>query len=507
MVPITDAATLLMQRAQQAPQRPLLAWEPFDGQPRQWSRAAFLHDVQAVAGSLAARGVRPGDRVLLAADNCPELLLTWFACAWLGAVCVVLNPKSSADELGWFARHTQAAGLVVQHGLPSPSGVTGDLKWQAVIGSAGPEGFARLSDGPPAARRTGLDPLEPGSILFTSGTSSRPKAVAWSRGVAAWAARSVARAARLGEDDTVQVCVPLYHVVGLAWSILPALHAGAAIVLQPRFSASRFWPAAMAHRCTFASHVQFSSGVLARQPVPRQHHFRLWGNSTWLPAYVEHFRTPLLGWWGMTELVAPGILGDLGMAQQPGTIGRATPGYALRLAGHDGLPPGASGELEVRGDRGRTLFTEYLGDAAATREAFTGDGWFRTGDRMRVYDDGSIQFLERARDVIKTGGEGVSPAEVERVVRGVPGVADVSLVGRPDAAYGEVGVAFVVAPQADHAVVRAQVLASCRELLAPFKVPREVRFLDALPLAGISKVAKGELRRLAQLPADPSCGG
>jgi crotonobetaine/carnitine-CoA ligase len=505
-----DVAQLLERRAVQDPPRLLLAWEPFEGAGREWTREAFLHDVQATAGGLAARGVRRGDRVLLACENCPELLLTWFACAWLGAVCVVLNPKSSADEMGYSARHTGACGLVVQQGLPLPAGESTQLQWHVVVDgpSGAPDAFEHLLCAATVPRTDGIDPLEPGSMLFTSGTTSRPKAVVWSRGVALWAAESVAAAARLTPDDVVQVFVPLYHVVGLAWSVLPALHGGAAVVLQPRFSASRFWPVAAQRKATFASHVQFSSGVLSRQPVPQQHGFRLWGNSTWLPDYERHFSVPLLGWWGMTELVAPGSVGTIGQPQQPGTIGRAASGYRLRIAGAAAdLQPGDVGELEVLGEPGRTLFSGYFGDEVATREAFTADGWFRTGDRVRVHADGSIQFLERARDVIKTGGEGVSPAEVERVIRGVAGVADVSLVGRPDPAYGEVGVAFVVAAGQDTALLRERILAVCREMLAPFKVPREIRFVDALPLAGIAKVAKGELRRRAALPPDgPSCG-
>ncbi len=501
-----DIVDLLEARAAQAPDRLLLAWEPFDGPAREWSRGQFLADVQRAAGALAARGVLPGDRVLMHGDNSPELLLVWFACAWLGAVCVVLNPKSASDELAYYASHTGAVGIVTQSGLAAaPPLVAGGLRWKIVVGGDAPEPLA----GPPVAR-VRADPADAGCMMFTSGTTSRPKAVVWSRANALWAAQAGRAATTLGADDIALVFVPLYHVVGLAWSVLPALDAGAAVVLQPRFSASRFWPVAIARRATFASHVQFSSAVLARQPVPAGHSFRLWCNSTWLPDYERHFGLPILGWWGMTELVSPGILGRAGQVQQPGTIGTAAPGYGLRMAGSSGtLAPGEVGDIEVQGQRGKTIFSGYYRDPEATASAFTPDGWFRTGDRMRVHGDGSVQFLERARDVIKTGGEGVSPAEVERVVRQVAGVADVSVVGRPDAAFGEVGVAFVVASEAEPPQALAQrILDACKAQLASFKVPREVRFLDSLPLVGINKVAKGELRRLAALtpPAGPSGG-
>lgn len=504
-----DIVDLLEARAREQPERLLLAWEPFEGPAREWTRGAFLDDVRRVAGALAQRGVRPGDRVLLHANNCPEFLLTWFACAWIGAVCVVLNPKSATDELAFFAHHTGAVGIVTQRGLPGtpPSIGVGAhrLRWQIVIDNDDGDdandatGFASLHDAP--VERARLDPLAPGSMMFTSGTSSRPKAVVWSRANALWAAQLCAAGIGLLSSDIVLVPLPLYHVVGLAWSVLPALQAGAAIVLQPRFSASRFWPVALARRCTFAPHVQFTSAALFRQPVPPAHHFRLWCNSVWLPDYERHFRVPILGWWGMTELVAPGILGRADRPVAPGAIGRVAPGYAARMADSRNLSlaPGEAGELEILGERGRTLFAGYFNDEDANAAAFTADDWFRTGDRMKVHADGSIQFLERARDVIKCGGEGVSSAEVERVVRAVPGVADVSVVGRADGAMGEVPVAFVVPSDADASTeaLSREIDAACRAQLAGFKVPREIRFLGSLPLVGINKVARGELRRLA----------
>ncbi|NSX05991.1 AMP-binding protein [Cupriavidus gilardii] len=491
-----DIVDLLETRAREQPDRLLLAWEPFDGPPREWTYGAFLDEVRRVAGGLARRGVRPGDRVLLHANNCPEFLLTWFACAWLGAVCVVLNPKSASDELAFFADHTGAIGIVTQRGLP---GTAPALRWRIAIDADDATGFASLRD--TAAERAQRDPLAPGSMMFTSGTSSRPKAVVWTRANALWAAQSCAAGIGLLPSDIALVPLPLYHVVGLAWSVLPALQAGAAIVLQPRFSASRFWPVALARRCTFAPHVQFTSAALSRQPVPPAHDFRLWCNSVWLPDYERHFRVPILGWWGMTELVAPGIVGRRGEPVAPGAIGVVAPGYAARMAGsgRSSLTPGEIGEIEILGEPGRTLFAGYFNDDDANAAAFTDDGWFRTGDRMKVHADGSIQFLERARDVIKCGGEGVSPAEIERVVRAVPGVADVAVVGRADGAMGEVAVAFVVPsdPEVSTAALSHEIDAACRAQLAGFKVPREIRFLAGLPLVGINKVAKGELRRLA----------
>lgn len=493
-----DLAGLLEASAARAADRRFLRWRPFEARGEDWTYARFLDDVRRVAGGLRARGVQAGDRVLLASENSPEFLITWFACAWIGAVCVAVHPRSAAAELAYFADATGAVGAVAQ---PDVADRLHGVKWiesMDRIDALRSDPVARSSPGP--AGDLGM--------MFTSGTTSRPKAVRWKQANGVWAAREGAAHLELTDRDAVMLFLPLYHVVGLAWTLFPALWAGAEVVLQPKFTASRFWDVAREEKATVASHVVFSSGVLSRMPVPDGHDFRLWGNSTWLPALEAHFGVPILGWWGMTELVAPGIVGRSPMT--PGAIGRAAPGYEVRVLDERGrdVGPGEAGELRVRGERGVSLFAEYWGDAAATAEAFDEEGYFRTGDRMRLNEDGSLTFVERLKDVIKVGGEGVSAAEVERVVRQVEGVADVAVVGKPDAAYGEACVAFVVsAPGAVDLAER--VLARCRADLAKFKVPREVRLIAELPRANLNKVAKGELRRIATSAADaaPSSRG
>ncbi|MGA0572846.1 class I adenylate-forming enzyme family protein [Variovorax sp. VNK109] len=496
-----DVVDLLQRRAAEKPHETQLVWEPLDGEGREWTRAGLLADVQSLAARMDRMGVRQGDKVMLYANNCPELVIAWFACAWLGATSALINPKSTADELAYFAGHLGASGLIWQDGLaarpdPEKLGIPWSLPMSDVLEAEGDR--AGNVPGLPAAS---VDPAAPAFMLFTSGTTSRPKAVIWSRENVAWAASSGSRISTLTAADVALLFVPLYHIVGLAWTLLPALYAGARIVLLPRFSGTHFWRVALKTKATFAAHVQFSTAALARLPVPDFHHFRLWCNSTWLPEYEAYFRVPIVGWWGMTEMVAPGIVGKVGRAQTAGSIGAAAEGYALRIAGtgRDSLGAGDAGELEVKGIRGKTIFSGYYRNPSADDAAFTDDGWFRTGDRVRVHNDGSVQFIERSRDVIKTGGEGVSPAEVERLIRQVPGVSDVAVVGRPDLVMGEVGVAFVVlhytGMESGPVIEAAQKL--CAERLAKFKVPREFRVIDRLPLAGINKVAKGELRRIA----------
>jgi crotonobetaine/carnitine-CoA ligase len=199
----------------------------------------------------------------------------------------------------------------------------------------------------------------------------------------------------------------------------------------------------------------------------------------------------------MTETVSHPVVGGLLHPDRAGSMGRPASEYEVAVVDDDGAPvePGASGTLHVRGRRGISLFQEYLHDAEATARAFTGDGWFVTGDRVRLDPEGTLTFVERDKDVLKVGGENIGAPEIERVLLGAPGVREAAVVGRPDRMLGEVPVAFVTA--APGAALSPDELAQrCATMLAGFKRPREVRVVDELPRSTLDKVAKARLRDL-----------
>lgn len=510
-----DLAALLEQRARQRGSHPFLVWAPFDEPSQTWSYAQFAEAAARIAGGLAARGVKPGDRVLVQLENCPEALLTLFACARLGAIHVPVNALAAGPELAWYAAFTGAVGAVTQPRLAAAlASHCPDLQWLAITetdaGSAAaastlPEralSFKALYGEalPPRAP----DPTAPALIMFTSGTTSRPKGVLWTHANALWGGRLGALQQGLRADDVYQLFLPLFHVVALSWSFLPALWAGATVVLQPRFSASRYWPTALEFGATAGSQVIFTSRVLSQQPVPPNHRFRQWTDALCPPEFEALFGLRFVGGWGMTEVIAQAIVGDPWQPQRAGSIGRPSLGYAVHVLDDDGRPasPGQPGNLLIGGIRGLSLFKEYFMNPQANEEAFTGQGLFRTGDRVIVHEDGFIQFSERAKDLIKVGGEGVSPAEIERVVLEVPGVRETAVVAHQDKAYGEIPVAFVVlAPDlatSDTDAVQTRVIEHCRRSLAKFKVPREVVVLSELPRINFGKIAKVKLREWLQ---------
>ena len=216
-----------------------------------------------------------------------------------------------------------------------------------------------------------------------------------------------------------------------------------------------------------------------------------------------------MGWWGMTETVSHGIVSHPHVPSPALAIGRPAPEYGIAIVDDDEVPlaqaraiePGGSGQLLVRGVRGLSLFQEYLGNTTATEASFTADGWFRTGDRVDLLDDGSIRFGDRTKDMLKVGGENVAASEVERVIAAVPGVHECAVVARKHRMLDEVPVVFVLPVEALRASAPARaelanrVRAACADRLANFKRPHEVRLVDSLPRSTLEKVAKAELRK------------
>ncbi len=502
-----DVAALIEARARQRGSHPALIWAPFEGPVRAWSYAELADAVARIAGGLAARGIVAGDRVLIHCENCPETLLARFACAWLGATALLSNAHLAAPELARIIAALRPRAAITQPSLAERvAQAGGGLAWIALtetdtadasssITAAAGDRFSRLYAEPRPRRAP--DPTAPAMILFTTGSTAAPKAVLWTHANLLWAGKVGALQQGLRPDDIYQVHLPLFHVVGFTWSLVPALWAGATILLQPKFSASRFWPAALAHRATVASHAG-TDGFLRQHPVP-EHSFRQWLFGWHDTQRNDYFRVNGTTGWGMTEMVIPAIAGDPSMQQRDQSVGRPYPGYTVRIEHEDGsiVRPGETGHLLIGAVRGLAIFQEYVDNPQAMAEAFDARGFFRTDDRVTLHQDGWIQFRDRVKDMIKVGGESVSASEVEAAVMSAGGVAEVAVVGRPDPIYGEVAIAFVVLPAGSAPDTAARIAEHCRGALAKFKQPREVIIKDALPKIGNNKVNRPALRELA----------
>jgi crotonobetaine/carnitine-CoA ligase len=271
---------------------------------------------------------------------------------------------------------------------------------------------------------------------------------------------------------------------------------GATLVVQPRFSASRFWEVALRNRCTWFSCIPFCVRALVLQPVPAKHHFRFWAPAVALPEADARFGVTSFGWWGMTETITHGITAD---PSHPGafmSIGRASPGYEIAVRRPDGsqIGPGERGLLFIRGVRGVSLFKEYFNNPEATAKAFDEDGWFDTGDLIRMDEAGDLYFSDRDKDMLKVGGENVAASEIELALLETGWVAECAVVGQKHAMLDEVPVAFVLPAPTAPADLPEQLLAVCRARLADFKVPRTIHLVEDFPRSTLEKIAKNVLR-------------
>ncbi|MHB8269101.1 AMP-binding protein [Bradyrhizobium sp.] len=507
-----DVPWLLRMRAETRREHPFLIWAPFDAPARKWSFGEFHDRVGALAAGLAARGIKPREFVLIHLDNCIEAMLAWFACVELGAIAVTTNTRSAPAEMEYFAGHCGAVAAITQPAYAEMiSAHCRGLRWIAVIshdagaapahrpqrGDAFESLFADSADRP----RRAIDPSASCSVQYTSGTTSRPKAVLWTHANALWGAKVNAAHQDLHAGDVHQTYLPLFHTNALAYSMLASLWVGASCVIQPRFSASRFWNVAAEHGCSWTSTIPFCMKALLEHEVPERHSFRLWGTAICEPPAFAAFGIKIIGWWGMTETITHGIVGEVDQPNIPMSIGRAAPEYEIRITDDDGMPMqvGGTGNLSIKGIPGLSLFKEYLHNEKATRESFDEHGFFLTGDRVTLLDKGFVKFGDRAKDMLKVGGENVAASEIEQVIAMVPGVREAAVVAKKHPMLDEVPVVFII-PHAgvDRAPpdLHDTIMATCRGALADFKVPREIRFVDEMPRSTLEKVAKAELRKM-----------
>ncbi len=513
-----DVPWLAKLWAEQTPDKEFLIWEPKDGKTRSWTYAQFWQEINQVACGLIARGVTKGDKVLIHSENCPEMMIAWYASAIVGSVAVTTNTRCVGDELTYFAEHSEAVGCITQPKFVAElSANASNLGWFVVTddnsGEAAPA--EQLDHGHPTwdslysegdvAPARPAEPMLAVSIQYTSGTTSRPKAVVHTHANALWGGRSGSQNVLMTSDDVYLVFLPCFHLNAQSWSFWSMMWVGGTVVLQPKFSASAFWMLSLKHRVTRATMIPFCIKAIGTQPVP-DHSYKTWGTGVKIHAVEEHWGVTTFPTWGMTETVTHATRGDILQDSPEMNIGVPAPGYDFAVIDAETgeqCPPGVNGDLWVRGTRGVQLFLEYYKNPDAMASSFADDGWFRSGDLARIEADGYFYFGDRDKDILKVGGENVSASQVEGVISRLlgRGVLDAhAIVAQKHDMLGEVPVLFAVkgpgATQSEDEI-RQAILDGCTKDLADFKRPRAVYFIEELPRATLDKVAKNKLRELA----------
>ena len=473
--------------------------------------------VERTAGGLAARGTTPGDRVALVAGNRLETVIAALAVLRAGAVAVPVNVAYTARETAHLLADSAPRAVVVERAYREE--VERAIEESRRAGGRAPE-ILDLADvaSPAETVRTPLPmPVahDPALLVYTSGTTGRSKGAVLSHGNLAATVTGLRSAWGWRADDRLLLTLPLFHVHGLVVGLFTALASGARVELRRRFRAAEAARELAAGAATLffgvpTMYVRLLDALPDRDQIGRLHDLgalpsmRLFasGSAPLSPETFEAFRRrtghAILERYGMSE-TGMNLSNPYEGERRPGTVGLPLPGVEVRIVDARGkdVPDGAAGELAVRGPN---VFAGYWRDPAKTAESFLpgpdGARWFRTGDLARRDPaSGYVTLLGRSRELILRGGLNVYPREIEEVLEGAPGVREAAVVGRPHREYGEVPVAYVVAEPgaADDELARQAILAHCRERLAAFKVPEEVRFVPELPRTALGKVQKHRL--------------
>jgi crotonobetaine/carnitine-CoA ligase len=449
-----------------------------------------------------------GDKVAFLLDNSADFVALFFAVARLGAVAVTVNTALHGERLAYVLRHSDARLLAVEASLLEPAlAATASCQglesvWVRGDGASLPslDSVARTGQAPPApvTRRRG----EVAAILYTSGTTGQPKGVMLTDHGYERSARWFVDSLRLSREDVLQTCLPLFHVNAQHLSLCGALTAGAKLVLDARFSASRFWESICAHRVTSFNLIGALLGILhSRKPsmAERDHRARVACVAP-TPAAIhreceERFGVMLLDGYGLTETTPGNTYNPYGQARE-GSCGKPAPYLDLRVADEQGgeLPPGERGEIMLRAREPAIFMAGYYKDPEATARAFR-DGWFRTGDRGWLDEDGYLYFVDRLKDVIRRKGENISAAEIESAALCHEAVAEAAAVAAPSSIVGgEDEVALFVTLRPGATATPEAIVAACAARLASFMVPRYVGILDAFPRTETQRIRKVELR-------------
>ncbi|MDG2307542.1 MAG: AMP-binding protein [Candidatus Binatia bacterium] len=466
-----------------------------------WSYRDVVARSGRLAGALRRAGATVGDRVVIQVDKSPDAIATYLACLRIGAVYMPLNVAYTADEIGYYlgdaapttfvcrpANEARLASVATAH----------DVRTVLTLDSDGGGTLLREAEhGSPFDDVVPRTTSDLAAMLYTSGTTGKPKGAMITHENLATNARALYETWGWQPEDVLLHALPVFHVHGLFVALHCAMLGGSAVEFLPRFEPTAV-RAALARSSVMMGVPTFYSRLLAEPAFDREEctGIRLFiSGSAPLPetvfrAFVERTGHTVLERYGMTET---GILtsNPLDGARIGGTVGFPLPGVETRVVRDDGRPsaPGETGSVEVRGPG---VFAGYWNNPEKTKAEMRDDGFFRTGDLGTQAADGRIALVGRSSDMIISCGYNVYPKEIELCLDELPGVVESAVVGLPHPDFGEAVSAFVVCGATKPGA--AQLLAGMEGRLARFKHPKRIFFVDSLPRNAMGKVQKAVLR-------------
>ncbi len=515
----TTIGGVLRTAAEQAPDQPaLVAGDPSPDRRRHWSYGQLLAEAERAGRALLAR-FQPGDRVAVWSGNCPEWVLLEFAAGLAGLTLVTVNPAYQADELAHVLGHSGAAGIFLAdeyRGSSLPAVLArarGRLpELREVISIREWDRFCTSGDDSPLGE---IDPAGPAQILYTSGTTGRPKAAVLTHRGLTNNARLAAEAIGMRAGETMINPMPLFHVAGCGLFTLGLAQTLGTHVLMPHFDPALALELTEAYRGAVVGGVPTMLTALLAHPSRAQRdlscvRYALSGGAT-VPAELARqaeasFGVPLVITFAQTESSCSITMTSVtdAPADRAETLGRPLPQTEVKIADAktgEPVPCGTVGEICTRG---YLVMQRYLGDPAATDAAIDREGWLHTGDLGSMDPRGYCRIEGRIKEMIIRGGENIYPREIELVLLSHPAVTAAAVVGIDDRFWGEV-VGAAVSTSGDTPPTEAELAEFCRARLAPYKVPAQWLFTSAFPLTASGKIRKDVLSaQLAQAHTQPA---
>lgn len=491
---------VLDHRAETAPDAPFLVDPRHDTVLTYYTARA---QARGVAAALLKRGFQPGDSIAFALTNGPEAAAVLLGLFYGGFRAVAVNRVAGPATIGYVLEHSESRAVIGQpahEALLGEAMTAGEVELDIVSAAALLEhGTDATLPNPPAADDDGL-------LMYTSGTTGRPKGVRLTQANLVAGGKTPTEAHRLTGTDRALCVLPFYHINGLCVTLLAPLVSGGSVVMPERFSASGFWDLIRKHRCTWFSVVPTQISYLlhgAEQPEGDRHglecvRFARSASAPLAPeiqsAFEDRFGIPVVETMGLTETAAQILSNPL----PPGRRKIGSPGIAygneviIADEAQRALPAGTEGEILVRGPN---VMAGYLKNADATHAALTADGWLRTGDLGRMDADGYVFVTGRLKELIIKGGENIAPREIDEALYAHPAVVEAAAFARPCPDYGQ-RVEAGVAVEADAAVTEADLLGLCLDRLGAFKTPDRIHFLAELPKGPSGKIQRMKLADL-----------
>ena len=468
------------------------------------SFGALKRHAAGLAARLAGMGVKPGESVGYAMANGPGTAIAVLGALYGGFRATAVNLVAGQQTISYVLEHSECRLVMVS---PEQRALV-----EAALNGANPPRLMEMSetqplDGVPAPPpEAALAPDTDGLLMYTSGTTGKPKGCLLSHANLISGGACATNAHHLGPQDRALCVLPLYHINGLCVTLMGPLVSGGSVVMPNRFSASRFWDQIRQYACTWFSVVPTQISYLLHEsnqsngPPEKPPHLRF-GRSASAPlapevqrAFESRFGVPIIETMGLTETAAQILSNPL----PPGTRKIGSPGIPfgceVRIvdAEMNEQPPGVEGEVAVHGP---SVMKAYFKNPDATAQAITPDRWFRTGDLGRKDEDGYVYITGRSKELIIKGGENIAPREVDEALYTHPAVIEAAAFPRPCPDYGQrVEAGVKVEPSAG--VTEQELITMCREMLGAFKAPERVHFLPELPKGPSGKIQRLKLAEL-----------